>query len=891
MHTRSAFIAAVLCGLLTLADAAGGQEPAAGASVPMTPEARTQLYQEIERFRAELKRPGAAPAEAGRRQALVQRWLDLVIDEGALNPGGLYGVVPLPRDIADGLKRTGDSEAAARQLDAFTGYWHADGSLGNIRKERWKDVEVASFSAEGAAVRLACTAGQVPANFTLRIYRKGVIRVTGDTPGFFGDETLEPDTVVVRDGADALTVEASWGEIRITKRPFGVRVAVGGKTLWEEAAVQVLPDGGRVKAVRQRARLAPEDRFYGFGERYRQLDYRGAVLTHWQSPSTPSIMRGKYADTYAPVAFAVNPRGMGLFWNSSYRGQFDLGASEAGVYKATFSGPVYDCYLFFGATPPDVIARYTDLTGKPLLPPEWALKPQMGGGGSRWTLDGRSKTPLAEAEKEVRKMLGLGFPLGSIYIESFGNSASLADLLRTNGVRWIAWNCPGFFDPLKDGAELGLSASEAEKLALQRSDGTRFKIPETRFLAGKPLIDFTHPRAGEMVLNLEKARLTRGFRGGMLDDGDDVPPDARFHDGLGGEEMHGLYAYYYTRSFGGSLQKLTGGDCLHFARCAGAGSQSYVCQFLGDLRAGFNGLRENIRAGLSFSASGIPNWGGCIGGYSARPDKEVYLRWTQLACFTPLMRYHGHQPREPWYYDQETVEIYGYYAWLRVNLMPYLQAFMRETRRTGVPGVMPLALAYPADPQTYPLEDQYLFGPSMLVAPMVSSGQERSVYLPAGHWYPFLSGEAPLTGGRRVTINVPLKQTAVFVPEGSIIPLRLGSGWRLGGAVDKAETVYRLFPARAGRFTFRDGAIGIECVRDNRELRIKARGLSGRTGFWIMGTVTAARRQEKALPLLSSRAAFEQAERGLLCESRSAFVRDHFGEDEELVITLKTQTE
>ena len=93
-----------------------------------------------------------------------------------------------------------------------------------------------------------------------------------------------------------------------------------------------------------------------------------------------------------------------------------------------------------------------------------------------------------------------------------------------------------------------------------------------------------------------------------------------------------------------------------------AGAQSFTCQFLGDLRAGFEGLRENLRAGLSFSASGSPNWGGCIGGYSRRPDKEAYIRWSQLGCFSPLMRYHGLQPREPWYYDEETVRIYGFLA-------------------------------------------------------------------------------------------------------------------------------------------------------------------------------------------------------------------------------------
>ena len=379
-------------------------KPRAGTREPV------QLYREIEKFRLDMKRGILTTMPAAEKSLIVRRWLNLLIDEGAFNPGGLYLFTPLPRSIEDGLDKTGDIDEAARKLDAFTESWHADGSLGNIREELWKTVEVQSLAVEGSVVRLKATAGERPVALAVHVYKGGTVHVTADMPGFFAGEKLEPEPITVADVGSGIAVKASWGEIRIGRKPYRLQVAAGGKRLWDEQEVQYLVDKNQVKAVRHYAKLVPEDHFYGFGERYRQLDYRGSVLSHWHSPSTPSIMRGKYADTYGAIAFTVNPRGMGLFWNSSYRGQFDLGASEPNVCKATFFGPVFDYYLFFDPSPLAILSRYTDVTGKPLVPPPWAFLARWAAAeaAGRWTA--RRRLRWTRSRKRSRKWSGLDFP-------------------------------------------------------------------------------------------------------------------------------------------------------------------------------------------------------------------------------------------------------------------------------------------------------------------------------------------------------------------------------------------------------------------------------------------------------------------------------------------------
>lgn len=161
-------------------------------------------------------------------------------------------------------------------------------------------------------------------------------------------------------------------------------------------------------------------------------------------------------------------------------------------------------------------------------------------------------------------------------------------------------------------------------------------------------IDFSHPRAKELLAAQWKDRLDAGIRGSMVDFGDVVPDEAVFYDGRRGDEMHNAYAYQYAKNYRELFEQKYGDDHVLYTRGAAPGSQHFACQFGGDQLTSFQGLKYAIAGGLSAAASGLPFWGVDAGGYDGFPDQETYLRWTEYAAFCPLMRFHGTEPREPW---------------------------------------------------------------------------------------------------------------------------------------------------------------------------------------------------------------------------------------------------
>jgi hypothetical protein len=169
-----------------------------------------------------------------------------------------------------------------------------------------------------------------------------------------------------------------------------------------------------------------------------------------------------------------------------------------------------------------------------------------------------------------------------------------------------------------------------------------------------------------------------------------------------------------------------------------------------------------VRAGLSAALSGYPYWGHDIGGYAGTPTKDLYIRWLELGVFSPIMQLHGTTPREPWYYDDETVYIAKYYFNLRWALRDYLLAAAKLAREEGVPMWRPLLYEFPNDPATYNIDDEFFLGSDLLVAPVLSESGERQVYLPNGEWVNVWTKEK-LTGPKTFTVRPGLAEIPVFV--------------------------------------------------------------------------------------------------------------------------------
>jgi alpha-D-xyloside xylohydrolase len=257
--------------------------------------------------------------------------------------------------------------------------------------------------------------------------------------------------------------------------------------------------------------------------------------------------------------------------------------------------------------------------------------------------------------------------------------------------------------------------------------------------AGMGLVDFTNPDATAWYLGKLKALLDMGVDCFKTDFGERVPVDVCWHDGSDPEKMHNYYTLLYNKAVFGLLERERGvGEAVVFARSATAGSQRFPTHWGGDNTATYPSMAESLRGGLSLSLSGFGFWGHDIES-TATPD--LYKRWAAFGLLSPYSRLHGSTSyRVPWLFDEEAVDVLRFFTRLKCSLMPYLFSSACETAETGVPMMRPMALEFAGDPAVDALDRQYMFGETLLVAPVFTETGDVSYYLPQGTWTNIITG-------------------------------------------------------------------------------------------------------------------------------------------------------
>jgi alpha-D-xyloside xylohydrolase len=344
--------------------------------------------------------------------------------------------------------------------------------------------------------------------------------------------------------------------------------------------------------------------------------------------------------------------------------------------------------------------------------------------------------------------------------------------LGESGIRVLGWHSPTP-DHWANVKSRGNKIEQFKPALLHTQDGSVFFVPKARFLQGKPYFDFTHPQTVEYVREEFREWLRLGLAGTMVDDGDDVPLDALFHNGHTGRRMHNRFHYDYHKTFNQVFREVRGDDFILFARAAGPGCQQFTAFFAGDHPESFDGLEAVIHGGLSFSASGFPFWGSDIGGLLPRPGENltepVYLRWVAFAAFSPLMRAHGCSPREPWRFSERAVQVYAYYARLRMNLLPTIYSLAVHAHRTGIPLMRIGYLEFPDDPEVLKTERAYCFGDDLWFVPPTDAERSIGVYLPGkGSWTDLRTGET-FPAGQRVNRPCDYGAEPLFMRQGAIL--------------------------------------------------------------------------------------------------------------------------
>lgn len=557
----------------------------------------------------------------------------------------------------------------------------------------------------------------------------------------------------------------------------------------------VVVDDAEPFAVGTDARLvrtATADRVYGLGERTGGLDKRGRAWTFWNTDAYDATLGGwkpGQDPLYQSIPFEVRmtgPVAYGLFTDETRRMVIDLGAADPTRDEISAVGArSLEQYLIAGPRMANVVERYTALTGRPMLPPRWAL----GFHQSRWGYpDATTIEAIADrfrAENIPADALWLDIQhhrgMRPFTIDDTAFPPTMIPRLTAKGFRVIAIADPGIkVEPGWDVFDSGLAGGHF----LTHGDGSLYQGAAWPGASAFPDVSRAATRTwwGAQITRVAE----RGIAGIWLDVNEPTTfpeggsgtsvPDELVVDGDGTPatmaELHNAYALFQARATFDALAA-RGTRPFVLSRAGYAGIQRYAAVWTGDVPSTWTGLEQTLPMLLGLGISGVPIVGSDIGGYSGHATPELYARWMALGSISPFARAHvtsGVPGQEPWMFGAEVTEVSRARLADRYRLLPYLYSLADQATRTGAPILRPLVWEFPDDPQVATLDDQAMLGPFILVAPIVKAGATtRSVYLPAGRWFELHSG-AIFEGPTTIEVAAPLAALPMYVREGAILP-------------------------------------------------------------------------------------------------------------------------
>ena len=532
------------------------------------------------------------------------------------------------------------------------------------------------------------------------------------------------------------------------------------------------------------------EKFTGLGERFNGLVQNGDVITLWNSDCKSSNFAEDADKTasYINIPFLNSTNGYSIFLNSSYKTIADIAATNKDIYTLTTNGDIFDMYCFVGDTN-DNLNSYTNLTGKSALPPKWAFSYMAGNHSKVW-----GSNPVSYLTTVMEKYKALGTIPSAVYGEYGPEYAEESySILSNYGSRMIGWQDSGVYFSSIDKYMDGITGEYPLIKTLYNN-----KTYMSGGTSGDAYIDFTNPFGKLLFKNRILQRVNWGWKGGMIDFGDDVLVDSISYNGMTGNQMHNLYPYYYTKSVSEALKESIGDDYFAFSRSGYAGSQKYMGVFTGDHPSSFQGLKQSLYGGLSLSSSGYSIWGSDIGGHGKQGDTndaDLYRRWLQFATFSPLMRAHGVTDRNPWSYNMN--DEFKKYYWIRENFVDAIYSSAIKSSVDGSAMTQPLMNAFPNQSSLYSVEDEYMFCDELLVAPVTEAGAtSRSVVLPNGKWINFWTG-VEVEGGSTQNVSADASTIPLFLRSSAVMPVRLNSDFIFGTDLNDGEIINALMLTEA----------------------------------------------------------------------------------------------
>jgi alpha-D-xyloside xylohydrolase len=534
--------------------------------------------------------------------------------------------------------------------------------------------------------------------------------------------------------------------------------------------------------------------YFGLGERFDTLDHAHTVVKNLSIDNDAA----KGSSTYKPIPFFMSTTGYGLWVDTTGDATFDMNASDRSEIVVDATAAKLRIVLFAGPQFPLILDRFTAQAGRAILPPYWAFAP--------WKARDYHQNSAQVAE-DVDRTRALGLPASVILIDSpwaatyndykfnpkqFDDAPAMVKHLHDEAFKLVLWHTSwinSISDPPREAGFNGKIAPLAENYAEAAEQGLFVKNRDGSPYLGRwwkgigSLIDFTNPKAKQWWQDQVRQAIAAGADGFKDDDAEgSFLGDVAFADGTDQRLMRNRYAVLYNNAVEELIQRDLKGNGVLFARSATVGANGIGFLWGGDNEASFsplNGLPTVVTAGLGAGLSGMPLWTADLGGYKATastPDARLLQRWTEYAAFSPVMEVMSSANIGPWDFDANgpagshvALDVYRKYAVLHMSLFPYRYAAAQQAAKTGMPIMRALALLYQDDPQARASKDEYLFGPDLLVAPVIDEAAARVVYLPPGQWIDFWSGE-PVAGGKVVVANAPLDTIPVWARAGAILP-------------------------------------------------------------------------------------------------------------------------
>ncbi|MFG6365476.1 alpha-xylosidase [Schaedlerella sp.] len=539
----------------------------------------------------------------------------------------------------------------------------------------------------------------------------------------------------------------------IDKRPasWGIRFLDGDRELTETSyrnmAYMQNRNTGRNYMTEQLA-LDVGESVYGFGERFTPFVKNGQVVEMWnEDGGTASEI------AYKNIPFYISNKGYGVLVDNEGDVSFEIASEKVERLQFSAEGERLDYYVINGSDPKRTVSLYTELTGKPALPPAWSFGLWLT---TSFTTDYDEETTSGFIQGMADRDIPLHvFHFDCYWMEAyewcnftwdartFPEPKEMLKRYHDRGLKICVWINPyiGQKSPLfREGMEHGY--------LLKRSNGDVWQTD--LWQAGMGIVDFTNPAAVTWYQEKLKTLLDMGVDCFKTDFGERIPVrDIAYFDGSDPVKMHNYYPFLYNKAVFELLERERGtGEAVLFARSATVGGQQFPAHWGGDCSASYPSMAETLRAGLSLACAGFGFWSHDMGGFENTASADVYKRWCQFGMLSSHSRLHGSGSyRVPWLFDEEACDVLRKFVKAKCALMPYLYRQAVKAHEDGIPMMRPMFLEFPEDRACEPLDRQYMLGDSLMVAPVFKESGEAEYYLPEGTWYNLLT-EARAEGGR-----------------------------------------------------------------------------------------------------------------------------------------------